>query len=67
MQVKKLLEGINERKRKLQMLRQVRREDAGITIILPTEKRKITAKEIDSVVKIKATVIKLEFEHGIHT
>lgn len=49
------------------MLRQVRSNDKSITIILPTEKRKVSREEIDSVVKIKASVIKLEFECGIHT
>lgn len=48
------------------MLRQVRSNDKGITIILPAEKRKVSREEIDSVVKIKASVIKLEFECGIH-
>lgn len=49
------------------MLRKVRSEDPGITIILPGEKRKVSNDEIDSVVKIKASVIKLEFECGIYT
>lgn len=49
------------------MLRQIRSNDKDITIILPGEKRKVNREDIDSVVKIKASVIKLEFECGIHT
>lgn len=49
------------------MLRKVRNEDSSITIILPGEKRKVEKDEIDTVVKIKTSVLKLEFKCGIHT